>query len=80
MLLPPPLKGGLPSREPQILKSLILFVILCEFGANQANGICTGFKRRFHRVYSSSVQNRIRRFEVKPKNERAEGSEKNQCF
>ena len=26
--LPPPLEGGLPSREPQILKSLILFVCL----------------------------------------------------
>ena len=31
-LLPPPLEGGLPSREPQILKSLILFVRI--FAAN----------------------------------------------
>ena len=36
----------------------------------------------FHSVrqLSRALQNRIRRFEVKPKNERAEGSEKNRCF
>ena len=53
-----PLKGGLPSRDPQILKSLILSVCLfvCPiFIRDLPNGICTGYKRRFHRVYFSRV-------------------------
>ena len=50
-----PLKGGLPSRDPQILKSLILSVCCPIFSRDLPSGICTGYKRRFHRVYFSRV-------------------------
>ena len=55
-----PLEGGLPSREPQILKSLILFGLVCpDFSTKLPNGICTGPKRRYHSGYFSSSQNTV---------------------
>ena len=69
LILIAPLKGGLPSREPQILKTLILFVCLSvcsDFRRDLPSGICAGFKRRYSSVYFSGVQNRTRRFDNEP--------------